>query len=107
MKPFPCQDLSGQNRNISCQYHGKELIDGEGILNLVAYIKGSIDESNLEVGINLHRDNIPHHRFNGRTNSLDLWVSRKPERMYMVEPSSLYPVPKLFEVKAINVYDKE
>lgn len=105
MKPFPCQNLSGLNRSVLGRYHGKKLIDSEGLLKLAGLIKGT--DSNLEVGINLHRDNVFNHRFNGETHSLDLWVSREPVRMYIIEPSSWYTVPERFEVKTINVYDTE
>ncbi len=98
---FTCQDLSGKGRTLFCQYHGK---DKNLPLQLGAIIKGG-DGSPLEIGINLHQDNITRHEFKKDSSSLDLWYSRDPVRKYYIGPSTFYTVPEDITVKFLNIYD--
>lgn len=100
MKDFASfMDLTGEGRNLRCQYHGSNN------LHLEARIF-SENESLLNVGVSLWKDDIASHKYDPNRNSLDIWYQKPPQDTirHMGLVIERFDVPK--DIKEINVYDK-
>ena len=97
MVKFSSWDLSGRMRTLQGEYHGRRR-------NIFVCLIKDSKEGGLELGINVHKDNIGKYEFNG--DSLDIWWSKEPIRKYVVMPATMYEVPEGMDINTINVYDK-
>lgn len=92
-------DLTGNDRELRCYYHGKAQN-----LNLEGKILSETD-SELEVGVSLWKADISSHSYNQSRNSLDIWYQAPPPktRRPRILPTEQFTVPK--GIEEINVYD--
>ncbi len=92
-------DLTGQNKDLKCSYHG-----AEKNLHLEGRILSETD-SELRVGVSLWKPDISSRRYDHQRHSLDLWYQAPPANQIriVILPMQQFVVPK--DIKEINVYD--
>lgn len=100
MKKFDdFMDLTGNDQELKCSYHGKAKN-----LHLEGRILSETD-SELKVGVSLRRQDISSHQYDHQRYSLDLWYQAPPPgtiRTRILVMQS-FDVPK--DIQEINVYD--
>lgn len=93
-------DLTGKGRKLTGGYHGKH--------NQVLEARIFSEEKNnkLEVGVSLWEDDVERHRFNRKTNSLDIFYNPSYQDEARAGFSyTRFKVPD--SIKSINIYDMD
>ena len=92
-------DLTGNDRELNCVYHGKAKN-----LHLEGRILSETD-SELSVGVSLWKADVSSHSYDQSRNSLDIWYQAPLPKTIRprILPMEKFTVPK--SIEEINVYD--